>query len=84
MMIRHAAISDREVRLLIRKAEITLAGNKKLGIYGTLHCKSGKRMNRENRVFFANEEEAKANGFRPCGNCKKSLYQQWIYSVKGN
>lgn len=72
------------VRALIRKGLITLGGNKKLKIYGHLNCKSGKRMNRENRVFFTDEKEAIAIGFRPCGNCKRNLYQKWIYSIQEN
>jgi methylphosphotriester-DNA--protein-cysteine methyltransferase len=56
---------------LIRKGEIPFAGNLKLKIYGKLNCRSGKRMKKENRVFFASEKEAIASGFRPCGHCLK-------------
>ncbi|KIO77713.1 metal-binding protein [Pedobacter lusitanus] len=83
-MIKHAAISDEQVRALIKKGMITLGGNKKLKIYGRLNCKSGKRMNRVNRVFFADEKEALENGFRPCANCQRNLYKEWIYSVEEN
>jgi hypothetical protein len=51
-MIHHKDISDQDLRKLIRKNEICFGGNEKLKIYGTLYCKSGKRMKRENRVFF--------------------------------
>ncbi|MDP3667251.1 MAG: Ada metal-binding domain-containing protein, partial [Sediminibacterium sp.] len=47
----------------------------------TLQCKSGKRMNRKNRVFFASESEAIKNDFRPCGHCMKIEYKKWIYST---
>lgn len=55
----------------IRHGEINFAGNAKLKIYGTLHCKSGKRMKKEHRVFFKDEAEAINVGFRPCGNCMR-------------
>jgi len=54
---------------LIRKGKIKFAGNAKLKIYGTLGCHSGKRMKKENRVFFEDEADAVTHGFRPCGNC---------------
>jgi hypothetical protein len=63
---------SRELKLLIEQGSVTLAGNKKLKIYGTLHCKSGKRMKIENRVFFASEKEAIAHNYRPCKHCLKS------------
>ncbi|WP_343635955.1 Ada metal-binding domain-containing protein [Fluviicola sp.] len=52
-------------------------GNKTLKIYGTLACTSGKRMKRENRVFFSDEQEAISTGFRPCGHCLKKEYLTW-------
>lgn len=39
-------------------------------IYGRLDCKSGLRMLKKNRVFFANRETAIACGYRACKNCK--------------
>ncbi|MBB5636484.1 methylphosphotriester-DNA--protein-cysteine methyltransferase [Pedobacter cryoconitis] len=81
-MIRHILTSDQDLRKLIRKGIITIGGNEKLKIYGCLNCKSGKRMKRVNRVFFTDEKEAVSNGFRPCGNCKRNLYKEWIYSVQ--
>lgn len=73
----HSQLSDAELRSKMRKQEIRLAGNKNLKIYGLLNCKSGKRMKKENRVFFTNEAEALQNGYRPCGHCMKEKYQQW-------
>ncbi len=66
-----------DVRSLIRQKKILLAGNRKLRIYGVLSCRSGKRMKRENRVFFVSEEEATINGYRPCAHCMRSAYQNW-------
>ncbi|MBL7873129.1 MAG: metal-binding protein [Cyclobacteriaceae bacterium] len=67
----------RKVWQLVREGEITLGGNKKLKIYGTLNCASGQRMNLENRVLFSSEKEAIQKGYRPCGNCMKQPYQHW-------
>ena len=60
----------------------TLGGNKKLKIYGKLDCPSAKRwidkgMYVQNRVFFANEEDAINAGYRPCAVCMKKEYQEW-------
>ncbi|WP_103072576.1 Ada metal-binding domain-containing protein [Aquimarina sediminis] len=76
-MIRHSTVSDSEIKSKIRQKEICLGGNRKLKIYGKLGCGSGKRMKRENRVFFLSEKEAKDNGYRPCGHCMKIAYQKW-------
>lgn len=57
-MINHADISSAELKKQIHRKQILFAGNKKLKIYGTLHCKSGKRMKKENRIFFISEDEA--------------------------
>ncbi len=46
------------------------AGYKKDKIFGKLDCKSGMRMKKENRVFFATWEDAINEGYRPCKNCK--------------
>lgn len=67
----------REIRSLIRKGKIRFGGNKKLRIYGTLRCSSGKRMKPDNRVFFETDKEAMEAGYRPCGNCLKEKYRIW-------
>lgn len=74
-------ISDRIVWKKIKEKEINFGGNKGLKIYGTLQCKSGKRMNRSKRVFFDTEMEAIKKGYRPCGHCMKSEYQKWKNEV---
>ena len=76
-MIEHQKISDTELRTKLKNGEICLGGNRKLKIFGRLSCSSGKRMKRENRVFFFSEGEALQNGFRPCGNCMKTQYLNW-------
>ncbi|WHZ08971.1 MAG: hypothetical protein OJF59_002725 [Cytophagales bacterium] len=65
------------MRFKIKQQEICFGGNLKLKIYGTLSCGSGKKMKRENRIFFSSENEAVENGFRPCGHCMKEKYQKW-------
>jgi methylphosphotriester-DNA--protein-cysteine methyltransferase len=82
-MIDHLSLGDkpltrsRTLYKLIAAGEIKLAGNKKLKIYGTLNCASGKHMKVENRVFFKSEEEAICNSYRPCGNCMTAEYKIW-------
>lgn len=76
-MIEHQKISDSELRTKLKNGEICLGGNRKLKIYGTFNCSSGKHLKRENRVFFFSEDDALKNGFRPCGNCMKTQYLNW-------
>ena len=76
-MIEHADLGkttfarSRHLKELIDAGKVRFGGNKRLKIYGTLTCGSGKRMKVENRVFFDSEEEAKNAGYRPCGHCMK-------------
>ena len=76
-MTPHIDVNDKQIRSGIRCGKIKLAGNKQLKIFGMLGCKSGKRMRKENRVFFRSEKEAKLNGFRPCGHCLQKEYSEW-------
>jgi methylphosphotriester-DNA--protein-cysteine methyltransferase len=77
-LIKHNAITAVILMSRIRKKEIILAGNANLKIYGSLSCRSGKRMKKENRVFFESENNALENGYRPCGHCMKEKYKNWI------
>ncbi len=82
-MITHLELGEnafrrmRQLKALMDKGEVQLAGNSKLKIYGTLSCSSGKRMKTGNRVFFESETEAKSMGYRPCGHCMRGAYLQW-------
>ncbi|HEY9000236.1 MAG TPA: Ada metal-binding domain-containing protein [Mucilaginibacter sp.] len=82
-MIRHLELGDtafqrfRRLRTLIDEGKIQFGGNKKLKIYGTLSCSSGKRMKAENRVFFKSAEDAVSEGYRPCRHCMQEEYLQW-------
>ncbi len=73
----HSKLTDTDLKRLIKNGAIVLAGNYRLKIYGKLSCPSGKRMKKENRVFFQNETEAIQLGFRPCGHCMPRQYQIW-------
>ena len=66
-MVLHSDISATFLFKALRQHQIKWAGHRKLKVYGTLHCTSGKRMKMENRVFFMSEEEALKYGYRPCG-----------------
>jgi len=77
LMINHLQLSETQLHNLLKRGNIAFAGNRTLKIYGSLTCKSGKRMKKENRVFFTNEEDALANGFRPCGHCLNKKYEVW-------
>ena len=76
-MFHHIQLTKRKLKWLIDEDQINLGGNKQLKIYGTLSCKSGKRMKKENRVFFKSEEEATNKGYRPCGHCMNNEYRKW-------
>lgn len=76
-MFHHVKLTKRKLKLLIDNGVIKFGGNKPLRIYGTLSCQSGKRMKKENRVFFQSEEEAIGEGYRPCDHCMKVEYQKW-------
>jgi len=67
----------KKLRALIRNGQVKWGGNRRLKIYGTLSCSSGKRMKVENRVFFETEQEAVNTGYRPCGHCMAEEYRQW-------
>ena len=80
-MIKHADISTEELKKYFKNKDICLGGNARLKIYGLLKCRSGKRMKKENRVFFRSVDEALQHGYRPCGHCLKTAYKEWIYST---
>ena len=57
-----------------------LGGNSKAQIYGKLDCSAATaalpKGYAAHRVFFLNEGEAIAAGYRPCGRCLKDRYDQ--------
>lgn len=76
-MIKHKTIPTNILHTFIRDKTICFAGNEKLKIYGTLNCSSGKRMKKENRVFFKSQKEAIKSGYRPCAQCMNADYKKW-------
>ncbi len=76
-MIYHHKIIERDLWLMVKQKKICFAGNKKLRIFGTLKCKPGKRMNKQNRVFFVSIKEAEKNGYRPCAHCMNAAFKKW-------
>ena len=76
-MIRHSDIADADLHAQLKSGTLTLAGHRSGKIFGRLDCASGKRMKREERVFFADAAEAIGLGYRPCGHCLKDAYAQW-------
>ena len=60
----------------------TLGGHRRLRIYGRLDCPSALRHIAnghyvKQRVFFADEETARAAGYRPCAVCLPEAYAAW-------
>ncbi|MEE9361180.1 MAG: Ada metal-binding domain-containing protein [Cellulophaga sp.] len=76
-MLKHKSLSAIELHQKIKQNSIVYGGNIKLKIYGTLHCKSGKQMKKENRVFFTSIDDVLFHKFRPCGHCMRTEYKKW-------
>jgi DNA phosphorothioation-associated putative methyltransferase len=77
-MLAYTDVETHELDRLIRSGKLAFAGHKRLRIYGTLECQgSGKRMGKEHLVFFETDDEARSQGFRPCGSCLKEEYRAW-------
>ena len=83
MMNRHDALDNAVLGWMILAGEIRYGGNHRLGIYGRLDCASGKRMKRSTRVFFADEDAARAAGFRPCEHCMPDAYRMCRHAASG-
>lgn len=65
------------VRSMIKQKLIVFGGHRSFKIYGTLRCRSGKKMLPANRVFFISEQEARDQGYRPCAHCLHADYKKW-------
>ncbi|MEX2235226.1 MAG: Ada metal-binding domain-containing protein [Cyclobacteriaceae bacterium] len=70
-------MEDVHFKRLVHSREIRFAGNRKLKIYGRLNCASGRRIKKNNRVFFSSEEEATRFGYRPCAKCMPMQNLLW-------
>lgn len=69
----------------LSEAPGTFGGNSKLKIYGRLDCPTALSTIRrfpgsyeKARVFFADERSALAAGYRPCGNCLRAKYREYM------
>lgn len=80
-MVRHDAIDAAALRARLRDSSLTLAGNRRLKIYGRLDCPAGRRMKRSSRVFFTDRTAAEDAGYRPCGRCCRGAYDVWKSTV---
>ena len=66
----------------------SLGGHRRSRIYGRLDCPAAQRAIAKggyvtHRVFFLNEEHAKAAGYRPCAVCLPMAYANWKASQDG-
>jgi DNA/RNA endonuclease YhcR with UshA esterase domain len=80
-MIAHEILTKSDLVKLLKSKKIILAGNKKLKIFGSLDCGSGKRLKKMNRVFFSSQKDATELGYRPCGHCMEISYKLWKMSA---
>lgn len=78
-------LTDANGNIYLSETPGTFGGNGKLKIYGRLDCPSAlstiKRFPgsyEKSRVFFADEKTALAAGYRPCGNCLKAKYKEYM------
>lgn len=65
----------------------TLGGHRKSKVFGQLDCRAALAAIArggyvEHRVFFANEADATAAGFRPCAVCMPIGYAKWKVSSR--
>ena len=63
----------------------TFGGNSRLKIYGRLDCPTALSpitrfpgSYEKFRVFFSDEKTALAAGYRPCGNCLRTQYREYM------
>ena len=56
----------------------TLGGHRRARIYGRLDCRAAYV---QHRVFFLNEADARAAGYRPCAVCMPQAYAAWKGSM---
>lgn len=66
------------VNAKVRAGEINLIGHSRRKTYSLLSCATAQRIKVKYRVYFKNEDEAKKEGYRPCGHCLGDKYRVWI------
>jgi hypothetical protein len=74
--MRRFRLTGGDGRIVVSAAPGALGGNRRSKVYGRLDCKVAARYlakgaYQKNRVFFADEETARAAGYRPCKACMR-------------
>lgn len=69
-------------RLVASESPGRFGGHRRSRIYGRLDCRSALRAIANggyvrHRVFFADEADARAAGYRPCAVCLPQAYRAW-------
>ncbi len=77
IMIKHNEISNIELKIKFGNNEICFGGNTSLKIYGKIGCNSGKRMKKNNRIFFNSGQVILSYDYRPCEHCMINEYKEW-------
>ncbi len=83
MGVKTYTLLDRDGRPYESDTPGTLGGHRRSKVYGRLDCPTALRSIAkgqyvQHRVFFADEETARAAGYRPCGHCLRPKYRQWL------
>ena len=83
MGVKTYTLLDRDGRPYESNTPGTLGGHRRSKVYGRLDCPTALRWIAtgqyvQHRVFFADEETARAAGYRPCGHCLRPKYRQWL------
>jgi methylphosphotriester-DNA--protein-cysteine methyltransferase len=85
--VRTYTLLDREGRPYQSRTPGTVGGHRRTKVYGRLDCPTALRWIAkghyvQHRVFFADEDAARAAGYRPCGHCLRPQYRQWLEATR--
>ena len=80
--VRTYTLLDRDGRPYLSRTPGVLGGHRRTKVYGRLDCPTAlhwiaKGQYVQHRVFFADEADALAAGYRPCGHCLRPEYRRW-------
>jgi len=72
----------RDGQMFVSPRKGTLGAHRRTKIYGRLDCRAARLAIAKggyvaHRVFFANESDAIAAGYRPCAVCLPTAYAKW-------
>lgn len=73
---------DAQGRMFLSECPGTLGGHRKTRLYGRLDCPAALRAIARGgyvrqRVFFLDEDTARAAGYRPCARCLPAAHAAW-------